>query len=333
MRFTARIDAKTFDELVRPKLRLFLSVDIVGSSDFKYQQTTGPGPGWVFPFLNFYLNFPQFLDAAVLAEAARGTKKKSSALEKPPLWKALGDELIFVVELKERHEAALYLRAFRQALQEAAANWPESQGRIQFKGTAWLAGFPLGNAEVPVAESPERMAPLPDFVGPQIDAGFRLKEHATPRKFVLSADLAYLLVVVGGHDLELFFDGDQPLKGIMRGKPYPLIWLDADVCGGSSKLSLNQKKDKLLGRKPASKNKLQSYLDAWLVESGGQVSKPFIAADPFADLRQPKNYPERLRGWKATISASFLVVPDSPENAGETQGHELPAALSKLLKH
>lgn len=327
MRFTSRIDSKAFEELVRPKLRLFLSVDIVGSSDFKYQQSSGPGAGWVFPFLSFYQTFPEFLDQAV--EECQTTKKKvkAPALEKPRLWKALGDELIFVVELQRRMDAAHYLRSFRRALQRASRNWLDNSHRFQFKGTAWLAGFPLGNVEVPVVEQPGVPSSMPDFVGPQIDAGFRLKDHATPRKLVLSADLAYLLVVTRGHQLHLFFDGDQPLKGIMRGKPYPLVWLDGEVSDNKKGLSLQQKKDLLMGRKPASKQRLESYLDAWLMESGNQVPRPFIESDPFKSLRPPPDYGERLRAWEAKLNANLLVVNES-QGQGNTS---LPPSLEKLL--
>ena len=328
MRFTSRLDSKAFEELVRPKLRLFLSVDIVGSSDFKYRQSSGPGAGWVFPFLSFYQTFPELLDQAV--EEGRATKKPKRAAElaKPSLWKALGDELLFVVELRQRTDAAHYLESFRTALQRASLNWQDNSDRFQFKGTAWLAGFPLGNVEVPVVEQSGQPSLRPDFVGPQIDAGFRLKDHATPRKLVLSADLAYLLVVTAGHDLQMFFDGDQPLKGIMRGKPYPLVWLDGEVGHSSKGLSLQQKKDQLMGRKPAGKKELESYLDAWLMESGNQVPRPFIESDPSKKLHPPIDYQERLRTWKAKLSASLLVVNESQEQGGKS----LPPSLQKLLK-
>ncbi len=317
MRFTSRIDSKAFEELIRPKLRLFLSVDIVGSSAFKYQQTTGPGASWVFPFLSFYQAFPEFLDQAV--DSLGLGKSKAIPLKKPQIWKALGDELIFVAELRQRREAELYLRSFRKALQSASTNWQDNGHGFQFKGTAWLAGFPLGNVEVPITDSPGQLSPMPDFVGPQIDAGFRLKDHATPRKLVISADLAYLLVVTPESKLSLFFDGDQPLKGIMRGKPYPLLWLDGEDSEIKSDLTLQQKKDKVTGRKPAAKKLLESYLDAWLVESGSQVPRPFIIEDPYQSLRPPEDYEERLRTWEAKLKATNLLLVDESQDQGETE--------------
>ncbi|MBL9143134.1 MAG: hypothetical protein JNM99_05570 [Verrucomicrobiaceae bacterium] len=330
MRFTTRIDAETFDELLRPKLRLFLSVDIVGSTSFKHQQTKEPGPRWVFSFLSFYQSFHQILDTAVLPAKPARSKRIASSVNLPLLWKALGDELIFVVELRQRHEAAHYLCAFRRALQETQSNWYQSAERMQFKGTAWLAGFPLGNVEVPFDEMPDRKAPLPDFIGPQIDAGFRLKEHATPRKIVLSADLAYLLVKAGSPGMDLFFDGDQSLKGILHGKPYPLIWLDGDVRNGASKTpSLQQHKDKLLGRKRATPKLLSCYLEAWLTESRAEVPKPFIATDPFGDLRPPHDYAQRLNAWKATMRSNFLFL-EKPDEKDKGLRH-LPKSVLRLL--
>jgi hypothetical protein len=330
MRFTSRITDTAFQELLRPKLRLFLSADIVGSSDLKYQQ---PGPDWVFPIQSFYIQFPVFLDEQVTARTAAAP----CPLEPPLLWKALGDELIFVVELKHLRQAALYVESFADALRQAAINWARPPHPLRFKGTAWLAGFPLINAEVPldlpVIGTPGEAAPLPDFVGPQIDTGFRLKDHATPRKVVLSAELAYLLLSAESPCPDLYFDGDQPLKGILRGRPYPLIWIDSDKGSADGKPTLNQKKDILLGRRAADKEALRSYLDSWLQETGGLITKPFITNDESADLCKPSHYAEMLSEWSSKLRSLLHVQEPAPN--GDPSGPEadsLPPELERLLQ-
>lgn len=330
MRFESKISVAEFDELVRPKLRLFLSVDIVGSTDLKYHQSTSSGPHWVFPFLSFFNTFPELFDGAVAEESARATTANSSALEFPSLWKALGDELIFVTELRNRHAAAVYIRAFRLALQKAAYNWTN----LRFKGTAWLAGFPIGNAEIPIASSRTGMGFAADFVGPQIDAGFRLKNFATSRKFILSADLVYLLARAGRHGMDFYFDGDEPLKGVMHGKAYPLIWVDCEAQPTGKRKSaqptLNQIKDLLQGRAKAKPNQLLSYLHAWLGEWGGKVSRPFICSDQFDDLRKPEGYEKAWEEWKNQLSANFFVMPKEKVNHKELT--KVPSAIRAFLK-
>lgn len=329
MRFTSRITEAAFQALLRPKLRLFLSADIVGSSDLKYQQLQQPGPNWVFPIQSFYIQFPVFLDEEVTARTAAAP----CPLEPPLLWKALGDELIFVVELTDRYQAALYVESFADALRKASINWAHPPHPLRFKGTAWLAGFPLINAEAPLIGTPGEAAPLPDFVGPQIDAGFRLKDHATPRKVVLSAELAYLLLAAESPCPDLYFDGDQPLKGILRGRPYPLIWIDSDKGSADGQPTLNQKKDLLLDRKPADQALLRSYLDSWLQETGGLITKPFITNDESADLRKPSHYAEMLSEWSRKLR-SLLHVQEPARNGDSTppESASLPPELERLLQ-
>ncbi|MDB6140101.1 MAG: hypothetical protein JWO94_3173 [Verrucomicrobiaceae bacterium] len=337
MRFISRIDAARFQELVRPKLRLFLSVDINGSTDLKYQRSGDAGPEWVVPLLNFYTAFPEFLKTAVKSESSskkKAVRKNVGSMKSPDLWKALGDELIFVAELEGRQDAARHVRAFRTALQKAAANWAGASGagQLRFKGTAWLAGFPIGNAEMPVADASSQAPLMPDFVGPQMDAGFRLKDQASQRKLVLSADLAYLLLRAGGHGLNLYFHGDESLRGVMRGKPYPVIWVDCEQGDDRQEPTLNQKKDRLIGRKPADEKLLRSYLEAWLDGCGNEVPKPFIAKDPFKDLCQPGDYDNKFQAWVAKWRGTLLVHEEVlPENESAKLGTKLPPNLEKLL--
>lgn len=73
----------------------------------------------------------------------------------------------------------------------------------------------------------------------------RLREHATPRQLVVSADLVWLLC--HSHDSctdrerkrcrflaipHIGYDGRRGLKGILGGKPYPLLWIEADPDNG-----------------------------------------------------------------------------------------------------
>lgn len=333
MRIRAEISTIELKELLRPKLKLFLSVDVVGSSDFKQRSDTSHAHRWLNLFVSFYGSFPDILDTSVAEQSQNG------ALPGLRLWKSLGDELIFTAELTKRDQAGLYLKAFRLALQKASENWhtddryPERQ-ELWLKGTAWLAGFPVTNSEMPLETKVDSHSDGSDYIGPMIDTGFRLKNFATPRKLVLSADLAYLLVSAGTSSLHLFFDGDEPLKGIMRGKPYPIIWMDCDGHDRShesrASSEMNRLKDTLLGRDSVKDNNLKSFLSLWIDSTKGRIKRPFIMDDPFEDLRPPRDYEDSLAAVKADLH-TVLSVRDDLESGAETGESTMPADIQAFL--
>ncbi|NKC16204.1 MAG: hypothetical protein GKR94_29570 [Gammaproteobacteria bacterium] len=70
--------------------------------------------------------------------------------------------------------------------------------------------------------------PVLDFLGPDIDTGFRISKHSFRGVVTCSAHLAYLLTQ---HVTSSAFDVDslrvaryEELKGVWEGKPYPIIW-------------------------------------------------------------------------------------------------------------
>ena len=144
MNFKKSLTEEELALILSPQLRLFLSVDVVGSTAFKHRKAQdGESKPWLKFIHGFYTGFPEMCwrrVAEVQTEAAPGT-----ILARPYLWKALGDELIFSVPLKHPAYARLYLKAFRLALVKAIEHWAcgEKPLPISFKGTAWLAGFPL----------------------------------------------------------------------------------------------------------------------------------------------------------------------------------------------
>jgi hypothetical protein len=104
----------------------------------------------------------------------------------------LGDEIVFTTELKCCRDALTHIWAFRAAVTKFPQLWLEKGVSLTLKATAWLAGFPVTNAELVIATA-EGMESL-DFVGPSIDLGFRIARFADPHKFVLSADLALMML-------------------------------------------------------------------------------------------------------------------------------------------
>ncbi len=278
---------------VRSSLRLFLSLDIVGSTEFKQasrgtarerlarleagsdvgKRSRDVADAWVEPFLSFYQISVDQMEAQWLRTRDEmraidpSNKSGRFAFGAPPqFWKGAGDEVLFSKEVISPLDAMATVHSFLAVMKEHRGRFARKEVPLDVKGTAWLAGFPVNNAEAvlpsqnaampagrlddPVAENyrllhlyrADQLAACQlDYVGPSVDLGFRLREHATPRRLVLSADLVWLLCHT--HDRckvqerrkcrflsipHVGYDGRRGLKGILGGHPYPLMWIEAD---------------------------------------------------------------------------------------------------------
>lgn len=261
----------------QPTARIFLSVDLVGSTAHKGAPklplshdadhswgTSGLTPPWLSAISDFYSQFAQiFEEEWKKFELFTDSNPPLTCGKAPELWKANGDELIYVKEINDRREVHGCVWAWANAIQEYREEL-KKQGRLDLKGTVWFAGFPVLNSEIVFADpgleaqehafpddsrlrqlglrdlwerQPEMRRHLKrDFIGPSIDAGFRLASLATPRKLILSIDIAYLLStavlppeMTTDSDFGLFefrYDGRMSLKGVLNGKPYPVFWVD-----------------------------------------------------------------------------------------------------------
>lgn len=136
-----------------------------------------------------------------------------------------------------------------------------------------------------------------DFLGPQIDTGFRLSTHATPRKLVISVEVAYLLAAAKMPTSEkfqgifdwpvIYYDGRREFKGVLGSKPYPLFWIDLH-CDSSTAIA----EDDLSIKLPKLDNKsIEKFCEKFFDDNNSMMLKPFIYSDhkdQYGDL--PENY-------------------------------------------
>src|SRR3546814_20697194 len=80
---------------------------------------------------------------------------------------------------------------------------------------------------LPISElSSNDVAPHLDFIGPDLDLGFRLSKFARPARLLLSLDLVEMLLAADNRaDVVLYLVGREELQGVMFGSPYPIIWM------------------------------------------------------------------------------------------------------------
>jgi hypothetical protein len=297
-----------------------MSVDLVGSTAVKQQQRfplddpkkigqeSDYSQPWLSPIADFFSKFGQVFEESWALTKHNAPKGMPTGAFDPELWKANGDELIYVKELSDRRDLFLCIHAFVQALQKYREELRKG-GRLDIKGTCWTAGFPISNVEVIFERDVRRQVgeyaddprlrqfylrelwhhPLPsarenlirDFIGPSVDTGFRLTTLATPRKLPISVEVAWLLSTAhlpqgaakkGIHWFPMRYDGRKELKGVLGGKPYPVFWIDVLEADKTARAE-----DKLLPLSPlVSDHDVSAFCDAFLDEQKGHLFNPFI---------------------------------------------------------
>ena len=199
----------------KPILRLFFNVDIIGSTNYKMALSNDDIHSWLPLFREFYQVFPNVLEQSI------NDKKKEHfynnvKTEEIKIWKLLGDEIIFYSDLKDSKACGLFVSALKEAINLYQKKYlPEELG---LKACAYIAGFPVNNVEIEING-------VTDFIGSNIDVGFRLMKYASREKMPISIELAYILTHYS-FDLEYFFDGLEILKGVLNNKPYPIFCID-----------------------------------------------------------------------------------------------------------
>lgn len=200
-------------------LRLFISIDMVGSTQFK-AQCSGAG-GWLETFRTFFTNLPLMVEGQL--GFAFLEREETPAVD---IWKVMGDELLFMAEPNSADELIIILRSVLKAMKLFEEQHYQKLP-LRLKGTAWLAKFGEENIELEVPElTTGDGPPHVDYIGPDLDLGFRITKFARPALLALSLDLVEaLLDSEDAQGIDLYHVGAEPLKGVMFGRPYPVVWM------------------------------------------------------------------------------------------------------------
>lgn len=354
-------------------LRLFFSVDIVGSTAFKQSHKKAsdqPGQPWLEPFSAFFSGLDEQLNYQWSASQSNLGEEMIAEIGEPPrFWKAAGDEVLYVQEITSLLQPLFTLSTLREAINKYRNELKRVSMSLDLKAAAWLAGFPINNAEVvlgfnrddlkkdkPVMdewvfrhllrrflyEKSKRPGEVLDYIGPQMDLGFRLAAKATPRRMMLSVDLALMLVQgfqrrkdgwTGRFDIHdrIFFDGTEALKGVLSGTPYPLMWLDLQP-----DLPLNRAEDGVRGVHAPGLDLIAAYCEAFIshnTESNRWIIKPFIVkAAAVIHGEEPGYHRDELsslrKRWERSY-ASYMDAEDVSEQGCDPVEINLDALLTK----
>lgn len=202
-------------------MRIFLSVDISGSTAYKSKHNNFKEyeKHWARFYESFFQDFPSCFAGKVF-EQFKGVRDSLQ------VWKCLGDEIIYEDKIGSLDDSHKLVMAFYNAIITYDKTVREREGKpgLRVKGTCWTAGFPIRNAKlkVPIKKSEYGS----DYIGPDMDIGFRLSKASRPERVVVSMDLADILTRQTSPDPLAFYQvGWEVLKGVFGDKPYPIIWV------------------------------------------------------------------------------------------------------------
>lgn len=303
------------------RLRLFLSVDLVGSTAFKSKEEQS-NTVWIKAFQKFYGQFPK-LFGRKYSEFCE-LSPEINPVERdflPKVWKTIGDEIIFVNRVYSIAHLAAYVHAFREALidfgEEISAAF-----NLNTKGNAWIAAFPTPNRSIQlsyngkeglIGESEDLLTEdvevnvdkdpgAFDFLGKGIDSGFRISKNSAIDAMTISPALAFLLckakrnVDTTKFDCKFAFHEPQFFKGVMGGRKYPVISLITSRDKDHECVECLEAE--LLDRpREADIDKLFSYLENYI--RAYRVEKPELKLTyRSADVPPPSHYEEYIEEWE-----------------------------------
>ena len=209
------------ESIIPTGVLMFFSFDIVGSTLYKSKNKKT----WHTDYIQTF-------------EKLRSIIRRK--IKQAILWKGLGDELLYYIELTGPESIPEYVSLIYETLQEVN-RVEEQNAQLFMKGTAWLSIVNDGknmpeDVDHSVADlfvNNDTGIRTVDFYGPDIDAGFRIAKEAKKSQLILSYELAEMIARDPGLLANLLIVSFTSLKGVWNGKPYPVIWYyDKDLFGG-----------------------------------------------------------------------------------------------------
>jgi hypothetical protein len=218
-------------------LYLFISFDLVNSTEFKVNNPVN----WPFLISSFY-------DVSISSLSRRLSDLK--------IWKHVGDEVLFYKEVTALDDFKDLLPQVYSALHYTENVIIERHKIIGLvfgiKATVWVAKcvdlkpgsiseaadeYKRSGAKNLVVELPKgsiegRSISGKDFLGPEIDIGFRVARYSSRGRLAVSANLALMLYLHRSRfnyvDKGLRIVSFEEMKGVWNTRVYPIVWFEED---------------------------------------------------------------------------------------------------------
>lgn len=336
------------------RVRLFLSVDLTGSTAFKSKNNSFR---WLKAFQLFYDQFPSLYSehfTEVCGEIDGIGAEEKECL--PQIWKTIGDEILFVNRVESVTHLGAYVTAFSQTLHAFGEKVAAYEG-LNTKGNGWIAAFPSPNCSIGIGkgESEDPYAGLNelrtegferkvdnnpagfDFLGKGIDGGFRISRNSTVNTFTISPALAFLLAKAKGNPDATGFDADfrfhetQSFKGVLNGEPYPIISINTVRNPGEREL---QRLEAELLQRPAVVDDckvLKEYLEKFIELN--KIEMPVLKlTHAEGEQPTPSHYDDYVKEWEAERKKSVSDDASFSEDGNSALDKEIPSVDSSIEK-
>lgn len=196
-RYKDKIEKATMEkEEEQSEVILFFSFDVVNSSEYKQVNYFG----W----------------SKVLNELFKELRRKvDSGIDGAELWRVLGDEIVFIVRIRKENDLFSFIKEIYKILLESVHELKngkfferlpqagdveietmKAQNIISLQGTAWIALVSNNSNDgdnIFVKYETSEKYQIFEFLGNDIDTGFRISKQTRDSKLVISFELAYLL--------------------------------------------------------------------------------------------------------------------------------------------
>lgn len=219
-------------EIKKNDVILFFSFDIVNSSLYK----TINSFNWITVINQIF----KYID-----------KSTRSKIEECELWRILGDESIYIVRIKDKEKIYKYVDFIFEILCEVNnyitkgfifddinmginSEILKMQNILSLKAASWIAivGNNLESADSSIENvclkindfASIKNSGFIEFLGKDIDTGFRISKETRSRRLVLSFELACILKDKSDYLSKLKLITFKQLKGVWNQKLYPIIW-------------------------------------------------------------------------------------------------------------
>jgi hypothetical protein len=209
------------NKLNKSRVAMFMSVDLSGSTAFKSEAQAGDkGPAWVGAFEEFFREVPLIMMGQIAAAFMLEEDVPDCSV-----WKVIGDEIVFLAHPKSARQTQLLTNAFYNTIiiydNKIFERWP-----LRVRGCCWAAQISSRNRQIEIPEmmGSDASQTYVDYLGPDVDAGFRLAGCVGRGQLIVSSNLVQLLAgLEESEGIQFHYVGRKVLKGVYKGRPYPLF--------------------------------------------------------------------------------------------------------------